>query len=304
MEGRLFFWDEDDNWDPNEKPQPVDDAIVGGNPEVNTLDIFNELTNSGTIDITTGTLQPQGDVTNAGTINIGDGSAILSQLIIGSSNTLSGAGEVVLMNSDNSPGSNATISGGGSEATNGAGHTIRGERTMNLGWINEGIVRAEEMSGDASAVLRLDNTTFTNNDELSSSSGASIALINATYSQGIGGQLIADTDNIAFIGGNFCFRRLARNGRRRRLCSRRPGEVVGRDGQRPDRQYQHVGRWQTLRRQRRYHEQLHHYSGRAERQSFSIWIHLLIRHTRRYRRSCARGRKQPNVYRRVPRHLV
>ena len=66
------FWDDDDNWNPDEKPQPGDDALVGGNPEVNTLEISQDLTNTGTIDITTGALQPLGDmVENNGTINIG-----------------------------------------------------------------------------------------------------------------------------------------------------------------------------------------------------------------------------------------
>ena len=60
------FWDSDNNWDPNEKPQPAEDAIVAGSPEVNTLEIFNELDNGGTIDITTGTLQPQGDTVPVG----------------------------------------------------------------------------------------------------------------------------------------------------------------------------------------------------------------------------------------------
>lgn len=201
--GATDFWDDDDNWDPNEKPQPGDNAIVGGNPEVNTLEIFNQLTNTGTIDITTGTLQPQGNVDNTGTINIGDGSAIVSQLIIGNSTTLSGGGEVVLRNSDDLPASNAVLRGGTSAAdvvTNGAGHTVRGEGSILQHWINEGVFRAEETSGDSTAVLRLDGTTFENNGELRSSSGASIVLDFATYSQAVGGQLIADSDNITLTG--------------------------------------------------------------------------------------------------------
>ncbi len=204
--GPNSFWDEDDNWTLDEKPQPADKAIIGGgdNPEVNTLEIFDELENGGTIDITAGTLQPQGDTDNSGIINVGDGSAILSHLLVGNSTTLSGSGEVVLKNSDDTVSSNATISGGGdgSEVTNGLGHTIRGEGTINLHWINEGIVRAEETSGDASAVLRLDNTTFTNHGELRSSAGASIEMKSFTYSQNASGQLIADTGDIALESGS------------------------------------------------------------------------------------------------------
>ena len=201
--GATDFWDDDDNWDPDEKPQPADKAIVGGNPEVNTLEIFGELENSGTIDITTGTLQPQGDTDNSGTINIGDGSAINSQLIIGNATTLSGSGEVVLRNSDNLSGSNAVLRGGTTSAdavTNGTGHTVRGEGSIIQNWINAGVVRAEETSGDSSAVLRLDGSTFVNNGELRSSSGASINLNFLTYSQGASGQLVADTDNITLTG--------------------------------------------------------------------------------------------------------
>ncbi|WP_146447958.1 hypothetical protein [Bythopirellula polymerisocia] len=181
------------------QPQPADDAIVGGNPEVTDVEIFNKLTNTGMIDITTGTLQPQGDVDNTGTINVGDGSSIVSSFNLGSSTTLSGSGEVVLKNSDNLPGSNATLIGGSTPAvavTNAAGHTIRGEGSLSLGWINNGLVQADETSGNSSGVLRITNSTFINNGDLRSSSGASIALTSVTYSQGIGGKLFADTDNI------------------------------------------------------------------------------------------------------------
>lgn len=200
------FWDEDDNWDPDEKPQPADKAIVGGNPEVNTLEIFGELENTGTIDITTGTLQPQANTMNNGTIYIGDGSAILSELNLGNSTTISGTGEVVLRNSDNLVGSKAVIRGGFTApgaVTNAVGHIVRGEGNVVQHWINEGVFRAEETTGDSSAVLRLDNTTFTNNGELRSASGATITLSGADYSQGASGQLIADTDNITFAGSTF-----------------------------------------------------------------------------------------------------
>ena len=190
------FWDEDENWDPDEKPQPTDKAIVGGNPEVNTLEIFNELENEGTIDITTGTLQPQGDTDNTGTINVGDGSAIVSQLIVGSSTTLSGSGEVVLNNSDNLVSSNAIVRGGNNDGvavTNGAGHTIRGEGSILQHWINDGTIRAEETSGNSTAVLRFDNGTLINNGNLQTSSGASIELTSYTLTQGAGGSFTADT---------------------------------------------------------------------------------------------------------------
>lgn len=201
--GATDFWDEDDNWDPDEKPQPADKAIVGGNPEVNTLEIFDELENNGTIDITTGALQPQGDTTNTGTINVGDGSAILSELNLGGSSTISGAGEVVLSNSDNTVSSNATIRGGinvASAVTNASGHTIRGEGSIIQSWINDGTILAAETSGDSSAVLRFDNGAMTNNGQISSASGASINLISYTLTQGVGGSLEADTDSIDLTG--------------------------------------------------------------------------------------------------------
>ena len=198
------FWDEDDNWDPDEKPQAADKAIVGGNPEVNTLEIFGELENTGTIDITTGTLQPQGNVDNSGTIFVGDGSTIRSQLIINNGVTLSGNGQVVLRNSDDLPASNSVLRGGfNTAAVNGVGHTIRGEGSIIQHWQNDGLIVAEETTGDASAVLRFDNTTFFNNGELRSAAGATITLVNADYSQGANGQLIADTDNIALNGSTF-----------------------------------------------------------------------------------------------------
>ena len=198
------FWDSNANWSDDTQPAAADKAIVGGNPEVNTLEIFGELENNGTIDITTGTLQPQGDVTNTGTINIGDGSAILSQLIINNGITLSGGGEVVLQNSDNLIGSNARLTGGFSTAAvNDFGHTIRGEGSIIQRWENNGIVVAEETNGDSSAVLRLDGATFSNNGELRSAPGAAIVLASADYSQGANGQLIADTDNITLTGSTF-----------------------------------------------------------------------------------------------------
>ncbi len=205
--GGADFWNIDGNWDPTGQPQPVDDAIVDGSPEVTDVEIFRNLTNlgSGNIRITTGTLQPVGNTTNTGTINIGDGSAIRSSFNPGNSTTLSGSGQVILQNSDNLPGSNATIVGGSNvdgAVTNAAGHTIRGEGSITLNWINEGTIIAEETTGDSSAVLRLNNiASFVNNGEFRSSPGATINLNFAQYSQGASGQLIADSDNITLTGG-------------------------------------------------------------------------------------------------------
>lgn len=199
------FWDEDDNWDPDEKPQPADKAIVGGNPEVNTLEIFGELENTGTIDITTGTLQPQGDTTNNGTINVGDGSTILSSLNLGAGSSLAGSGEVVLKNSDNLVGSNAILRGGntaGLPAVNELGHTIRGEGSFIQHWINNGTIRAEEASGNAIAVLRIDNGSLVNNGELRTSATASIQVTSYTLMQGAGGVFVADTQPIVMTGVN------------------------------------------------------------------------------------------------------
>ena len=61
------FWDSSQNWSDDTQPGPADDAVVGGNPEVNTFEVISNLDNSGTINITTGTLQP-----NAGTLKYRD----------------------------------------------------------------------------------------------------------------------------------------------------------------------------------------------------------------------------------------
>ena len=199
------FWDSNANWSDDTEPGPPDEAVVGGNPEVNTFEIIDELDNSGTIDITTGTLQPNSATTNNGTINVGDGSAILSQFNPGNSSTISGSGEIVLSNSDNIASSRASVTGGsnsGVPVTNGANHTIRGEGTIQLHWINDGIVRAEETTGDSSATLFMDNMSFVNNGELRTSAGATISMNNVAYSQGVAGQLIADTDGMFFSGVN------------------------------------------------------------------------------------------------------
>jgi hypothetical protein len=202
--GGSDFWNIDSNWSPTGQPQPADKAIVDGSPEVTDVEIFDELDNSGDIRITTGTLQSVGNTMNTGTINVGDGSAMLSSFNPGNSTTLAGSGQVILQNSDNLPGSNATIVGGTNIAgavTNAAGHTIRGEGSITLNWINEGTIIAEETTGDSSAVLRLNNiTSFVNNGELRSSPGATINLNFVTYSQGAGGQLIADSDSITLTG--------------------------------------------------------------------------------------------------------
>lgn len=200
------FWDSSANWSDDTQPGPADKAIVGGNPEVNTLEIFGDLENSGTIDITTGTLQPTGSsIVNDGTINVGDGTAIPSGFNPGNLSTISGTGEVVLLNSDNLVGSKAVVTGGsnaGVPVTNGVGHTIRGEGTIQLHWINNGVFQAEETSGDSSAKFIMDNMSFINNGQLRTSPGASITMNNVAYSQGVGGQLIADTDNMFFSGVN------------------------------------------------------------------------------------------------------
>ena len=71
--GLTNFWNDNDNWSPDEKPQPADNAFVAGSPEVNTLEIFT-------------------DLTNGGMINIGDGTAILSQLNLAGGTLLTGSG--------------------------------------------------------------------------------------------------------------------------------------------------------------------------------------------------------------------
>ena len=199
-------WEDDNNWDPNEVPVIGDDAFVSGSPTVNDNIPFDNLTNDGTITVLEGALQPTGtSVANNGTINVGDGSAIISTFVLGNAATISGTGEVVLKNSDDLPGSNASIAGGTSlvnAVTNDPNHTIRGEGTISLYWVNDGTMLAGETSGDSSAVLRFDNTTVTNNGQISSASGASLEFTSTDITQNSGGTLTADTDGISIVGSN------------------------------------------------------------------------------------------------------
>ena len=205
-------WDVDDNWIDDELPpqmlQPFsgDNAIIPlvGTPTVRFLEQINNLDNAGTIQVDSTLQMFGGDVTNTGTINIGDGSEIVSQMIIDNLSTLSGNGEVVLLNSDNTGNSSATIRGSANSAnptTHESGHTIRGEGNLSLHWINDSTIRAEETNGESGAVLRITNATIANNSQLRSSATAMLE-INGTINNGAGGQIIADTQTVNLRGGS------------------------------------------------------------------------------------------------------
>ena len=90
-------------------------------------------------------------------------------------------------------GTNATIAGvpnGGNPCcvTQVATHTIRGEGTVFGKWINDGLIRAEETSGDSTAELTISGT-MTNNGVIRSSATGTVLLESLTLTMGATGQV-------------------------------------------------------------------------------------------------------------------
>jgi hypothetical protein len=117
--------------------------------------------------------------------------------------TLGGGGEVVLVNSDFAGTGGARLGGpeGAGSATHGASHTVRGEGTITGKWINDGLMRAEETSGDSAATLRLTHT-IANNGVIRSSATGRLLINNLTLTNGATGELIADEQPVMLEGVN------------------------------------------------------------------------------------------------------
>jgi hypothetical protein len=212
-------WHDRCNWSGNEgfpactgqAPFPLDDAVIPfGNPVVHTVGqqvTLLSVAQAARIDVD-GLLTVHNGIMNLGVIEVGIAGGSLSIGPFNPSNTLllHGGGEVILANSSANP---ATLSGsphGGGTVTHAAGNTIRGEGAIQGKWINNGLIRAEETSGDSSATLEIANT-MTNNGVIRSSPTGTVLLGPATLTLGATGQFIADTQSIqlgnpTIIGGS------------------------------------------------------------------------------------------------------
>jgi hypothetical protein len=207
------FWDDNNNWLPLIFPggfhlQPFDNDDVtipaGGLPTIQFLEGINTLDVEAGAGITNNSvLSVHNGAVNDGVITFGpDG-----QLII-DAGALAGGGEIVLADST---GTNAMFQGapfGGTPCcvTHAAAHTIRGEGTVTGKLINDGLIRAEETSGDASALLTI-NGTMTNNGVIRSSATGAVLLESVALTMGATGQLIADGQSMllstaTIIGGS------------------------------------------------------------------------------------------------------
>lgn len=138
-----------------------------------------------------GALTVHGSVTNEGQIvGLTNGQFGIE---VGS---LSGGGEVVLADSI---GTNAVLAGANTgqtvPVTHAATHTIRGEGSVIGKWINNGLIRAEETSGDSMATLAFSGT-MTNNGVIRSSATGTVYLTSVALTMGATGQFIADTQSI------------------------------------------------------------------------------------------------------------
>jgi hypothetical protein len=210
-------WEDNCNWSGNEgfpgctgfQPFDGDDAVISfGNPVVRFLEGVASVTvaQGARIDLD-GVLNAHNGVMNQAVIDIGVAGGQLNIGVFNPSNTLlQGGGEVILANSSNNP---ARVQGAqfvSSFVTHETGHTIRGEGLVNGKWINNGLIRAEETSGDTSARLVISGT-MTNHGVIRSSPTGTVLLESATLTMGATGQLIADTQSVelsvaSIIGGS------------------------------------------------------------------------------------------------------
>lgn len=203
------FWDVNLNWIDDQNPpqnlQPFagDNAIIPalGTPTVRFLEQISNLTNAGAIKVANATLEMFGNsVHNDGTVNIGDNVMGISQFRLSAPGTLDGNGEVILARTDTGCCDRAQIGAAGGTVTHAATHTIRGEGRLFGTWINQGIMRAEETTGDTSAVLNVLSATIANHGILQSSPTAQLNIQSTILTLHPGGRLIADTDNISLTG--------------------------------------------------------------------------------------------------------
>ncbi len=199
------FWDHNDNWTPphpdtgsNLQPFDGDDvSIPNGTPVIRFLEGINTLdVDAGAGIANNSVLSVHNGVVNDALITLGpDG-----QLIV-DNGTLAGGGAVVLTDST---GTNATFQGapfGHTPCclTQAATHTIRGEGTVFGKIVNDGLIRAEEASGDMAAVLTISGS-MTNNGIIRSTATGTILLESLALTLGASGQFIADGQSIVLSG--------------------------------------------------------------------------------------------------------
>lgn len=203
-------WEDNNNWiDDDGVPgalQPFSpDAVFipAGTPVITFLEDFNTLdVDAGAGIANNGVMGVHNGVVNDGTITVADD----GQFGI-DAGALAGAGQVVLADSI---GTNAAISFAPSpnpgSVTHAATHTIRGEGTIQGNYVNNGLIRAEETSGDSTATLAILGT-IANNGVIRSSATGGILMQPVTLTMGATGQLIADGQPIVLgtgtiIGGS------------------------------------------------------------------------------------------------------
>jgi hypothetical protein len=187
---------EGSNWGctnyPDHPAQPFDtDAVIipSGSPVISFVEGINTLDVDLGAGIThNGSLSVHNGVINDGVITMADDAQF--GIDVGA---LNGAGEVVLADS---VGTYAAISGAPFgytpvPVTHAAAHTIRGEGTVQGKWINNGLIRAEETSGDSTAELDIIGT-MTNNGMIRSSATGHVYLVSLDLTMGATGQFIAD----------------------------------------------------------------------------------------------------------------
>jgi hypothetical protein len=208
--GDNIHWGDPFNWDTDAVPGPGDDAHLGSDP---VLVASNNSFLTGTVDIPTdGELNIQGSLSNVGMENDGEvfidhgdtpGSA---ELGVGNGGILDGNGEVILGDSNfTSTGARLVGPALAGNATSAASHTIRGEGTIAGNWINNGLIRAEDASGDGMGTLRFTHA-MTNHGVIRSSPTGIVDLQSQNVSGSATGRIIADTsvvhlNNSAITGG-------------------------------------------------------------------------------------------------------
>ncbi len=143
------LWSNGANWDTGSIPGPTDTArIDNGGPDVtliqsaNSLDIVNS--SSGIAIRAGGTFVVTGATsTNNGIITLNqDNSSVNAVLDIPNSTAFLGSGTIRLLTSAD----NSQITGAGT-LVNGLGHSITGTGQINVGFINQGSIRAEAGNG-------------------------------------------------------------------------------------------------------------------------------------------------------------
>jgi hypothetical protein len=208
--GGTDIWDDNGNWLDDQAPpqnlQPFasDDAVIAsGTPLCDSFEnIFDLSVAAGAgINDQGSLISTGGTVSNDGTILVDNGVTPGTAEFSAGVGVLQGNGEVVLGDSDFAMGG-ATLSTNGIPTgfvTHGDGHTIRGEGTVTGRWINDGLIRAEDVSGDATGILRISGT-MTNNGVIRSSSTAVVDM-RAALTLGATGEFVADSQNIVFSNG-------------------------------------------------------------------------------------------------------